>query len=423
VFGNKTLDESKKKLLVTATAADRFEHRLFSNIERIGTDGKLKAVEVALASAAAPTYFPPVKVSPGERTYLDGGLWANSPCLLSILVSHFLLDIPYSEIKVLSIDTGHFPAGASNKQLKRLRPLSISTVRAVLDSISGAQASFSDEYARNMLEPEHFIKVDTQLQRSMSLDNVQAALEILPPLAEREASTLAPQIRRAFFDEAQYPNPDIGARRSGRPSHARLSEMISASGLNAFYPSRDYYRVYRSTSSIDTYVSTATASVVMVSINLMTGVPFDGLCETLERKLVGETSFRCTISLIDPDQEHLMKSLAPVLNMSADALAQSIRESLGRLCKMKDGLVDSSKNRFSIRVHSVIPLGSAILLDHMEPNGRIQIETKVYKAPFSKSFAFEVGRDGSSDFYSTIAKGYEDLVNDGREYCAVGATV
>jgi hypothetical protein len=62
-------------------------------------------------------------------------------------------------------------------------------------------------------------------------------------------------------------------------------------------------------------------------------------------------------------------------------------------------------------------MGSAILLDHYEPSGRIQIESKVYKAPPLQSFAFEVMQTGVADgFYETLAKGYDDLVKDGREW-------
>ena len=199
-------------------------------------------------------------------------------------------------------------------------------------------------------------------------------------------------------------------------ARAHLNEQVSAAGLTAFYPSRAYYRKYRETATIDQYVSTATHSVVMVSINLMTGIPIEGLGGALATKLKLNKSFTATVSLIDPDKLHLMKTLAPVLNTTPGDLANSIRASLNQLTDARAKLPLRARGRFLIRVHNTIPMGSAILLDHHEPSGRIQIESKVYKAAPLQSFAFEVMQTGANGFYETLAKGYDDLVKDGREW-------
>jgi hypothetical protein len=197
---------------------------------------------------------------------------------------------------------------------------------------------------------------------------------------------------------------------------AHLNEQVIAAGLTAFYPSRAYYRKYRETATIDQYVSTATHSVVMVSINLMTGIPIEGLSGALIAKLKLTKSFTATISLIDPDKLYLMKTLAPVLNTTPGDLANSIRASLNQLTSARAKLPLRARGRFLIRVHNTIPMGSAILLDHRELSGRIQIESKVYKAAPLLSFAFEVMQTGVHGFYETLAKGYDDLVRDGREW-------
>src|ERR1039458_2206569 len=200
------------------------------------------------------------------------------------------------------------------------------------------------------------------------------------------------------------------------PVRVGLDQLISVAGLSAFYPSRDYYAKYRDVANIDQYVSTATRSVVMVSINLMTGIPIAGVCEALITKLKADPKFTAVVSLLNPELPHLMASLAPILSTTPAGLAHSIRESLHRLDHAKTQLRPKDRSRFSIRVHDTIPMGSAILLDHKESFGRIQIESKVYKAPPRMSFAFEVVRTGSEGFYETLAKGYNDLINDGHEW-------
>ena len=74
----------------------------------------------------------------------------------------------------------------------------------------------------------------------------------------------------------------------------------------------------------------------------------------------------------------------------------------------------SAKNRLELRVHNTIPFGSAIIVDHKESYGRIQIETKPYKAVLNDSFAFEIAPHGTSGFYQTLINGYEALIKDGN---------
>ncbi|MBK8085127.1 MAG: patatin-like phospholipase family protein [Devosia sp.] len=64
------------------------------------------AVDVALATSAAPTYFDaaPFPLRPGE-SYLDGGLWANSPTMVGIIEAVAFFGVPLEEIDILSVGT------------------------------------------------------------------------------------------------------------------------------------------------------------------------------------------------------------------------------------------------------------------------------------------------------------------------------
>lgn len=195
-------------------------------------------------------------------------------------------------------------------------------------------------------------------------------------------------------------------------------KQIYAAGISAFYQSRDDYGKYREdASSIDRYVSTAQNSIHMVSINLMTGLPFDDLCGVFKEKLEEpNNSFMVAVSLLNPNSKSLMESLSPVLALSPDRLAKSIKDSLEELNKLKEGLLPDSQDRFKILVHNAIPFGSAIMLDVFSGNGRIQIETKPYKAPLRKSLAFEVTNKGSNEIYSTLRDGYCRLLDEADSY-------
>ena len=191
---------------------------------------------------------------------------------------------------------------------------------------------------------------------------------------------------------------------------------IKEAGITAFYPSRDYYNLLRKdAATIDRYISTAEHTLVMVSINLMTGIPFNDLCSCLKMKIEKDDSFMTTISFLDPRRSELISTVAPILNVEPSALEATIHQGIESLFKFKQKLPEKMRNRFDIRVHSVMPFGSAILLDHGHSTGRIQIETKPYKVGLQKSIAFEVAKNaGSSDLFNTLAVSYETLVADGQ---------
>ena len=65
------------------------------------------AVDAALASSAAPTYFDEavVHAAVSEQSYLDGGIWANNPVLPAIAEAVAYLQVPLERIDVLSVGT------------------------------------------------------------------------------------------------------------------------------------------------------------------------------------------------------------------------------------------------------------------------------------------------------------------------------
>ncbi|HLA09568.1 MAG TPA: deaminase [Pyrinomonadaceae bacterium] len=209
-------------------------------------------------------------------------------------------------------------------------------------------------------------------------------------------------------------NRDFTRDREALASGLSVPGVVEA-GLTAFYPSRDYYSKFRSEAqTIDRYVSSATTTTVLVSINLMTGVPFHDLCVALEQKLRAKARFSATISLLDPERPELMAAISPVLSLNPKELSDFISRSFRELLELRSRLPREKRSRFQLRAHGAIPFGSAIILDHRQPNGRIQIETKPYKAGLQRSLAFEVMRREAGGLYDVLAASYENLVEEAR---------
>jgi uncharacterized protein len=104
VFENRTLGESSKRLLIPAVRSEPLGNVLRKTRHHadFNYDHNLKVVDVALATAAAPTFFNPHHQEDGF-VMLDGGLWANNPCDLAVIEAMRYLGQTKESIQVLSL--------------------------------------------------------------------------------------------------------------------------------------------------------------------------------------------------------------------------------------------------------------------------------------------------------------------------------
>lgn len=113
-FGDLTLDAvsaRKKHVLVPAFNVTNGTPCIFKtdHSDRLRRDGQLRLVDIALASAAAPYFFPMVEIhNPRDDSsvvYCDGGVAANHPALLGYTEAVDELRIPPERLRILSIST------------------------------------------------------------------------------------------------------------------------------------------------------------------------------------------------------------------------------------------------------------------------------------------------------------------------------
>jgi patatin-like phospholipase/acyl hydrolase len=105
-FGEKRLGDSTKRLVIPSFSLHKNDVRLFKtpHHKRLRTDWQLPAWQVAMATSAAPTYFPAYQQIDSLRL-VDGGLWANNPTMVGLTEAVSLLGIPMSSIRILSVGT------------------------------------------------------------------------------------------------------------------------------------------------------------------------------------------------------------------------------------------------------------------------------------------------------------------------------
>lgn len=104
LLGDARLGDAKTRLLIPAWNPEARSVYVYKTAhhERLTTDYKERAVDVALATGAAPSYFPQ-HVTPNGLGLLDGGVWANNPTAIGTVEAIGVLGWPGRTLHVLSL--------------------------------------------------------------------------------------------------------------------------------------------------------------------------------------------------------------------------------------------------------------------------------------------------------------------------------
>ncbi len=156
-FGDKTMGKANNLLCIPSFNLIKGEPRVFKFPHKEGKffmDKNIKMVDVALATAAAPTYLPIHEHD--NILYADGGLWANNPTLCGLLEAlHFFVGEgkEFDTFKILSVSSVPQPSGwaSTKKTSKSFRHWGNKLFQASMDG----QAYFSDFFMKNIIDNIH----------------------------------------------------------------------------------------------------------------------------------------------------------------------------------------------------------------------------------------------------------------------------
>lgn len=403
-FGDKRISDLSIDVFITASTADTYQGRIFTR-----ADPGLRLVDVALASAAAPTYFPAHRVGDDLRAYLDGGLWANNPSFAAIQ-SITSSGVSARDIALISIGCGRTPKGVTFAELSHMKALSIDTPRVLIDSVSAMQEWFTHQSLGLILTESQYLEINPVLRHPILLDDWEGALDELPALADAEYSQHDRSIRSILSYSWTAPEIEQMRDRLGRG----VIIGASAANLQTFVPARKYYKDLRGgRDSITSYISKAETSLHLVSVNLMTGDTLESILDTFRIMITRPGApVRVVLSLLDPREEHLIKTIAPNLNLDAVQVTDQIGRLIARSVIFHDSLEPPLQSLFELHCHATLPSASAIMIDVERSHGVVQLETKAYSRPTIEAFGFEVGY--GSELYDSLKNGYLKLIADGR---------
>lgn len=177
-FGTTTIGDLKHRVLIPAVNYTTGRGQFFKtpHHQSFELDHRLSLVDVALATSAAPVYFPSVRNSRG--VFVDGGLVGNAPGLFGLHeIRTFLDKDPEALVRVLAIGT--MTVGATISGGTDLDQGLLGWGSSLFDLVISAQESSVDYMLTQSIGGDYF-KIDDSVtpQQSSdvkSLDEVTAA--------------------------------------------------------------------------------------------------------------------------------------------------------------------------------------------------------------------------------------------------------
>ena len=202
-FDEKKLGDSKKRLVIPSLNLENGEVYIYKTAHhpRLQRDYKVEAVEVGLATSAAPTYFPTHRAATGTPL-IDGGLWANNPVGVAVVEAITVLDWPRDSLKVLSLGC--------------TKPLNVNWGRKIPlgklywgfklpDVFMQAQSYGSLGIAKLVAGHDNIIRIAPSVShRRFSLGNAKE-IQSLKGLGHSEARDALAQLRETFLSNPVEP--------------------------------------------------------------------------------------------------------------------------------------------------------------------------------------------------------------------------
>jgi patatin-like phospholipase/acyl hydrolase len=200
-FGSKRLGDSSRRLLIPSFNATTGKIHICKTAHhpRLQVDFKVPAVGVALATSAAPFYFPPHR-SGDDVVLIDGGIWANNPVGLAVTEAISMLGVSGTDLDVLSIGCTSTPPGFTQTG----RGWKFWAFRAI-DAAMQGQSFGAMGTAQHLAGHDNVFRFSpTVMPGRFALDEVQGISE-LKAFGYSEAREALRRLTPRFFSSATKP--------------------------------------------------------------------------------------------------------------------------------------------------------------------------------------------------------------------------
>lgn len=204
VFGDRVLGESKTRLVIPSLDLETGQVHVKKTAHhvRFERDYLERVIDVALATAAAPTYFPTHRSQAGVPL-IDGGMWANNPMGAAAVEALGVLEWNKGDVRLLSVGCTDSPLNVGANRKSRLG-LNYWAKRLVSVMMAG-QSSGSIGTALLLLGHDNVRRISPVVNNGRFKLDRTSDIEGLRALGASEARTQLPLIRDMFFARTAEP--------------------------------------------------------------------------------------------------------------------------------------------------------------------------------------------------------------------------
>lgn len=169
VFDHTLLHNLKKNLIIPATNLESSSQFLFKSYD---CEPNIYLYEAILASCCAPTYFDPININ--SKLLADGGMYANNPSLIALAEALHSFKVKFSDIKILSIGSGHF-LNCYDKNTTKWGLVNGWKIRTLVEFSSSLQSQTTYETIQKILNPEQILRLNFENEEIIAPDDFKAS--------------------------------------------------------------------------------------------------------------------------------------------------------------------------------------------------------------------------------------------------------
>ncbi|MGO0791382.1 CBASS cGAMP-activated phospholipase [Herbaspirillum seropedicae] len=184
---NATLGDAIHPVAIPAVNVTEGKQQVFKTRHKAEwvRDWRFKAIDVALATSAAPTFFELAEV--GTSMYADGGLFANAPDLIAMHEAEYFFNVHRDALRILSVGTTTQAYSIASNAGRRFGVGDWMQDQRLFSVMISSQQQFVDQLVRHRLN-DSYLRIDHPASHEQTKE---LGLDIASPSAQRTLKALA----------------------------------------------------------------------------------------------------------------------------------------------------------------------------------------------------------------------------------------
>ena len=210
IFGKQKFGDSRSRLCIPSFDGRYGEVYIFKTPHHpdFHKDAEEHMTKVALATAAAPTFFQPLE--DGGYTFVDGGVWSNNPVMIALVDALSCFSVPRERIRILSLGCGSDPYIVNKSKVLFGGMLMWHDIIRAAIRLQSANALGQ---AGLLIGADRVVRVDTPAsQGEIEMDDWTRAAEELPSAANVALDEVGQSVASMFLSSRIVPYQPIVVR-------------------------------------------------------------------------------------------------------------------------------------------------------------------------------------------------------------------